>query len=243
MAGCKTTDIHYGTALDKTKKVILKEMGAEEFFYWEMKDEERLWELEIGDAKALALYRDSLRLSLGDRKYQEAIDKESAQNLDRSLIDNEKDGDRINTILTHSGSIGKIRKINHLESQILNYQITRYPMFSQPTEFHGFIAKNDKKGMIRVYFGASNTEWPPRPSVIIEELEKNENKDWRLISHLHNHYCKQDKDYVGILAPSLADAEYFKMLKERFDLPLAHITNGFHTVEIESKDFEKFESH
>ena len=116
-------------------------------------------------------------------------------------------------------------------------------MLSHPTEFHGFITKNEKEGKIRVYFGSSDTEWPPKPTVIIEELEKEINKGWELIGHLHNHYCKKDKNYVGILAPSLADAQYYKMLKERFRLAEVLITNGFHTVEIENKDFAKFESH
>ncbi len=54
---------------------------------------------------------------------------------------------------------------------------------------------------------------------------------------------KKDNNCIGILAPSLADAQYYKMLKERFKLERALITNGFNTVEIENKDFEKFESH
>ena len=46
------------------------------------------------------------------------------------------------------------------------------PTFSHPTEFHGFIAKNEKEGKVRIYFGSSNTEWPPHPNVIMEELER-----------------------------------------------------------------------
>jgi len=60
---------------------------------------------------------------------------------------------------------------------------------------------------------------------------------------IDNHYCKKDKQYVGILAPSLADAQYYKMLKERFNVDKTLITNGFHTVEIDNQDFTRFESH
>lgn len=241
--GCKDTKDHEINSIERVKKVILKEEGQEEFFFWELKDEKSLWEFELGEVEALKQYQDSLKLALGNQKYESAIKKESAQDLEKSLIGEEENGDKINALLIHSGSIGKIRKINYLESQILNYQIKRFPMFSHPTEFHGFITKNEKEGKIRVYFGSSNTEWPPKPTVIKEELEKEITKGWELIGHLHNHYCKKDKNYVGILAPSLADAQYYKMLKERFRLAEALITNGFHTVEIENKDFTKFESH
>jgi hypothetical protein len=116
-------------------------------------------------------------------------------------------------------------------------------MFSHPTEFHGFLAKNDQEKKIRVYFASSDTEWPPKPTVIIAALEKEMDRGWRLAGHLHNHYCKKVDDYIGILAPSLADAQYYKYLKEKFNIDKAFITNGFHTVEINKNDFEKLESH
>lgn len=182
-----------------------------------------------------------MKLELGVDKYELAIIKESSQNLEKSLIAHEKNGDRINALLVHSGEIGTIRAINHLESQILNYQIEKYPLFSRPTEFHGFIAEKEEK--IRVYFGASDTEWPPHPKIIIEALDKELKNGWKLKYHLHNHYCKKDQNYIGILAPSLADAQYYKMLKERFNVEKTLITNGFHTVVIKNADFTKFESH
>ncbi len=243
LLGCKDAKHHESNSIEKAKKVLLKKDGYEEFFYWELADEKSLWEFELGDVKALNQYQDSLKLELGNKIYESAIKKESIQNLEKSLIEKEENGDRINALLVHTGSIGKIRKINYLESQILNYQIKRFSMFSQPTEFHGFIAKNEEEGIIRVYFGSSNTEWPPKPAVIFEKLEIEISRGWKLKGHLHNHYCKKDKNYVGILAPSLADAQYYKMLKERFNLEEALITNGFNTVAIENKDFTKFESH
>ena len=243
LQGCKSAYVPEMNSIGNAKKVMLKAEGQEEFFYWELKDEEKLWGFESGEIEALNQYQDSLKLTLGIQKYESAIKKEFARNLEKSLIEEEENGDRINALLVHTGSIGEIRKMNYLESQILNYQISRFPMLSHPTEFHGFISRNEKEGKIRVYFGSSDTQWPPRPTVLIEELEKEVNKDWQLIGHLHNHYCKKEEDYVGILAPSLADAQYYKMLKERFGLVEALITNGFHTVAIENKDFEKFESH
>ena len=60
---------------------------------------------------------------------------------------------------------------------------------------------------------------------------------------MHNHYEDKETNYIGILAPSLADAQYYKMLSERFNISTALITNGFHTVEIDENQFDQFESH
>lgn len=242
LQGCKDANVHEVNSIEKNEKVLLKEEGQEEFFYWELKDEERLWGFEIGEVGALNQYRDTLKLELGHQKYESAINNESIQNLDKTFIE-EENGDRKNALLIHTGSVGKIRKINYLESQILNYQLNRFPLFSHPTEFHGFIIKNEKEHKIRVYFGSSDTEWPPKPTVIIEELEKVIHGDWELIGHLHNHYSRKDNNYIGILAPSLADAQYYKFLKDRYNIKRALITNGFHTVEIKSDHFKEFESH
>ncbi|NNC94211.1 MAG: hypothetical protein HKN92_01535 [Chitinophagales bacterium] len=231
------------TSFKKLEKVVLKTDGVEEFFYWEFQAEDFLWQKETGIANGIDLYCDTLNLILGEKRYQSAVERESVQNLDTALIRAEEDGDRINALLVHTGTIGRVREINFLEAQILNYQIEKYPLFSKPTEFHGFILNNEANRKLRVYIASSDTEWPPQPSVILNELDVELKKGWKLKFHLHNHYCKEDMDYVGILAPSLADAQYYKMLKEQFQLETALITNGFHTVEIDSQDFEKFESH
>lgn len=241
--GCNENTMQKIDLFDSAKKVILKENGQEQFLYWELKDDNSLWEFNLGDIDALMLYRDSLKLVLGDETFKSAVAKESDANLDKTLIEGEENGDRVNAILVHSGSIAQIRKVNYLESQILNYQINRFPMLGNPTEFHGFIIKNEELGLIRVYFGASDEGWPPRPTILIDEIKKEFENGWKLIRHLHNHYCAKKDNYLGILAPSLADAQYYKFLKEDFNLEKALITNGFHTVEIDSVDFEKFESH
>ena len=241
--GCIASNKLEMKSIEGVKKVILQKEGAEEFFYWEIEDEKGLWDFELGEVLALKAYKDSMRFALGEKLYDTEVKSESIQDLDTSLLEKVVNGDRINALLVHTGSVGKIRNINYLEAQILNYQIRRFPMFSKPTEFHAFIMRHADKEKIRVYFGASDTEWPPHPTVLIKEVKKEQSNGWTLIRHLHNHYCKKDKNYVGILAPSLADAQYFKMLKERFNVEKTLITNGINTVEIESNDFSDFESH
>jgi len=243
LIGCISNKVVRKITLQKTEKVVLKKEGPAEFFYWEMDNAKQLWKSELGAVTSLYKYRDSLKIELGGEGLKQAIKKEATQTLPKNQIEKEENGDAINALLVHTGTLGKIRSINFLEAQLLNYQVNRYPLLSHPTEFHGFIAMHEEAQKVRVYFASSDTEWSPKPQVIIEQLEKDLQKGWKLKYHLHNHYCKKDKNYIGILAPSLADAQYFKMLSERFNISKALITNGFHTVEIDHSEFYKFESH
>ncbi|UTW65478.1 hypothetical protein KFE94_12550 [bacterium SCSIO 12643] len=240
--GCDADTSMEDLLMKDVEKVMLSKEGPTEFFYFELKDRPEIWASNPDNIAAIQSYRDSVQHQLGSSKYAQTVHKESVQDLDSDRLKNAVNGDSINALLVHTGKIGSIRDMNFLESCLLNYQVSRFPLFSTPTEFHGFILSHKKTGIIRVYFGASDTEWPPQPRIILKELTELDH-NWKLIYHLHNHYCKEDGDYVGILAPSLADAQYFKMLKEQFSLEKAIITNGFHTVEIDSSDFEKFESH
>ncbi len=241
--GCQHHPKSGWNTLKKIEKVILKEDGQEQFFYWEMDNETRLQEFTLGEVKDLNEYRDSLKLILGSSIYEETIEKKSSQSLSKALLKEEQNGDRINALLVQTDSVGIIRPINFLEAQILNYQLSRFPLLGHPTEFHGFIARNEAENKLRIYFASSDQPWPPKAHIILDELDKEIEKGWRLIAHLHNHYSEAKDNFLGTLAPSLADAHYYKMLKEEFNVEKALITNGFHTVEIKSEEFVKFESH
>ncbi|MFZ6666201.1 hypothetical protein [Peijinzhouia sedimentorum] len=225
-------------------RIPLGNEGLAEFFYWEFDENENLWKPESKELDGIKVFRDSLKAKLGKTRFEKVIKKESTQHLDKELLlAQDGNGDKKNAILVHTGTIGYIRPINSLESQILNYQLVKYPLLSHPTEFHGFIAFNEVLKKYRVYFGASDQPWPPHPDLLLEQLRKDIENGWQLKYHLHNHYEPKSNDYLGILAPSMSDAQYFKMLLEEFKLEKALITNGFHTVEIESADFSKLESH
>jgi hypothetical protein len=240
---CNSSKTDAGFSINEQLKTPLGNEGLAEFFYWDFSENENLWELEIGEPVGIETFRDSLNLILGPQRFEKVINKESTQSLDKEKLLPEKDGDMRNALLVHTGSLGHIRPINTMEAQILNYQLVKYPLIRQPTEFHGFIAYNNEQQSYRVYFGASDQPWPPHPDLLIQQLNKDVKNGWRLKYHLHNHYEPESNDYLGILAPSMADAQYFIMLLEEYSLEKALITNGFHTVEIESDDFYKFESH
>lgn len=226
-------------SLLKTNPVVLEENGNELFQYWQIKNQKYLHENELGVVNALEAYKDSISQSIGSSVLQTMIKKERAQ-----LKDHGFPKDSLNNYdLIHNGYLGKIRNINFLEAELLNYQTSRFPMFSHPTEFHGFIVENDSLGLIRIYFGASDQPWPPKPKPIIEHLENALNNGWNLKSHLHNHYEPASENYVGVMAPSLADAHYFKVLNSRFSLSEALITNGFSTLVLEEENFDKLNSH
>jgi hypothetical protein len=212
------------------------------FQYWSLKNEPFLWESMLGEVRDLEIFKDSLEDVLGKESFIETIKKESSQQTSFDTLDSEN-GDLFNSKLVHAGSAGKIRPINFLEAELLNYQLARYPLLSHPTEFQGFLLFNESKDSVKVYFAASDQPWPPKPAVILESIEKDLKQGWTLEYHLHNHYEPKTNNYLGILAPSLADAQFFSFLSEDYGLDKALITNGFHTVEIESKEFPKFKSH
>ncbi len=240
--GCKSSN-PASFSLIKLDPTVLAENGTEVFQYWELDNDKTLWKFDPGEVQAIGVYRDSLKMVLGQERYEHAILKEASQNLKTDKQIEPENGDMINAQLVHSGSLGKIRAINLLEAQLLNYQLSKYPLLSHPTEFHGFIAEQDSLNRIRVYFAASDQPWPPKPNIIISELQKEMLNGWKLKYHLHNHYESSLKNYVGIMAPSLADAQYYKWLYEKFKIEKALITNGFNTVEIESEEFAEFISH
>lgn len=214
------------------------------FQYWEFPDESLWWENVLDIPVEIRNYRDSLGMILGTRGLREQIEQlTKSVGKDHMNPDTISDGDFKNRLIVLTGEAGHIRAMNHLEAQILGYQMNRYPLLSHPTEFHAFLLRNQETGKVKVYFAAADTPWPPKPGIIIELMEKDLAMGWKLSGHLHNHYEPAEDQYLGILAPSLADAHYFKMLRDEFALEKALITNGFHTVEIHAEDLNIFESH
>lgn len=228
--------------LEELPFVLLDSNGKEVFKYWEFGDEKEWWKYEVGSIEFIRSYRDTLKSHLGST-FTSLLEKERYQSSVKVPVEMNDDRDKMNLDHIQYGLLGTIREMNLLEAQLLNHQIRQYPLFSHPTEFHAFIAKHQEKGLIRVYFAASDQGYPPQPRIIISELEKEASKGWALYAHLHNHYGNKENGFFGKMGPSLADAQYFKMLKERFNIEKALITNGFTTVSIPASNFDSFESH
>lgn len=223
----------------QTSPIILKEDGPALFQYWELEQDQRLWQATLGNLPALEAYKDSLSQALGDSLLSLLIDREFHQSNPSGKPIRSLD----NYHLVHEGYIGTIQPISYLEAELLNYQLNRYPLFSHPTEFHGFILQNDSLGLVRIYFAASDQGWPPKATPLVEHMEPIIGKGWRLSHHIHNHYESSKDNYLGIMAPSLADAHYFKVLHARFDLEEARITNGFSTLLLSGEELASLNSH
>lgn len=233
--------IKINTTLKTLRPTVLEKKGVEIFQFWEFKNDPSLWNTNFVQPTSIKLYKDSVSKILGKETFQLILQELAFQDNSFKTVDT-KNGDSINAQLIHSKAIGKIRPINYLESQLLDYQISRYPLLSHPTEFHGFILFHDSLNLVRVYFAASDQPWPPKPNIILEAVKKDLTMGWTFNYHLHNHYEPKSNHYLGILAPSITDAQYFSFLSEEYNLKKAVITNGFHTVEIQSEDFSKLKS-
>jgi len=239
--------------LTQVDPIILEHNDTEWFQYWDIPNEDYLWQTDdLGEINALQAYRDSVQTDLGDA-FNEYLEAQAIQHPvsdtvlipdgthpDSLLAAKQGDGDRYNYDIIHYHGVGEVRPVNYLEAQILNYQLERYPLFSHPTEFHGFILENDSLDLVRVYYAASDAPWPPKPKSVVAAMERDLQNGWQLTIHLHNHYEPAEDGYLGTMAPSLADAQYFKVLAERFRVRAAHITNGFHTLVLLPETFGAF---
>ena len=177
MLSCGASEVDERISLLQANPHVIKTNGNELFQYWEVPTHKYLWEYELGEVKALEVYKDSISESISAQVLQNMIREERIQSRSNS---NHKDSLN-NYELIHNGYLGKIREINFIEAEILNYQASRFPMFSHPTEFHGFLIANDSLGLIRIYFAAGDQPWPPKATPIISHLENALSDGWYLM--------------------------------------------------------------
>jgi hypothetical protein len=241
ITSCDNNGDKQSVSLRLLPPVVLKKDGTEIHQYWEFTNSSDLWDTSFVQLPSLKLYRDSLENVLGADAFNLTLNSRSFQNASYQTV-NTNNGDSINAQLIHANALGKIRPINFLEAQLLDYQLNRYPLLSHPTEFHGFILFKDSLNLVKVYFAASDQPWPPKPAIILETIKKDLKQGWTVKFHLHNHYEPKSNHYLGILAPSMTDAQYYLFLSEDYHLEQSLITNGFHTVEIKQAEFQKLKT-
>lgn len=219
------------------KPLILEKKGNEVYLVWELNNDSFLWDTNFVSPEELKNYQDTLKEVLGIAKLDSTVKSRAYQNYNLE-IRKLQNGDSLNVQLVQSKKIGIIRKINFLEANLFAYQLNKYSLFSHPTEFHGIILLNEKLNLIRIYFAASDQLWPPKPKIILEAIQKDIQNGWSFLYHLHNHYEPAANNYIGILAPSMTDSQFYNFLNKDFGLENISITNGIHTVLINKKDFK-----
>lgn len=219
--------------------IVLHQEGPEIHQYWEFENNAGLWETDFQIPAAIQSFRDSLMMAIGSDSLEFMLKRERTQRAKGELSLDSLD----NWQIVHQGYAGKIRDINYLEAQILNYQLSRYPLLSHPTEFHGFIVQNSDSNLIRVYISASDTPFPPREHRVKDKVRELVKVGWELRFHLHNHYREPEENYLGAMGPSMADAHYYKNLHKSIGLEKALVTNGYTTCEMKPEELTIFNSH
>ncbi|MBT8219010.1 MAG: hypothetical protein KJP00_04265, partial [Bacteroidia bacterium] len=177
---CPQEPLEGKISLMELDPVVLETKGQEIYQYWQLDNQDYLWQSSIDNVSALEAYRDTLLTVLGEKALQSAVlAKSDLKTTNQAHLDTLMD-DFKNAELVLHGIIGEIQPIRYLEAEILNYQLNRYPLFSHPTEFHGFIATHDALNLVRIYFASSDQRWPPKPGIVIPELRKALNEGWKL---------------------------------------------------------------
>jgi len=138
-----------------------------------------------------------------------------------------------------SGQLGNIRPMNRLEGELLLLQLDR---FGKPYkgEFLAFVLR--KEGRLRIY-GYGTAKGTMKPGMLRRRLEADIADKWEYYANLHNHpfQFSDKKSSTGELVPSGdindGDVQYCLADAENNGLQRAAVTNGFHTIEITSKEF------
>lgn len=143
------------------------------------------------------------------------------------------------------GRLGRIRPVNRLEAAVLMLHQGR---FGQESEFEAFILKNSQ-GKVRVYYNGGPEMSPPSAPAVRRQVEADVSAGWRLAFHLHNHpffFSNPAGDFAGTTIPSggagFGDVSTYLKDAKALGLGGALITNGFHTLELGPKDFDRLAS-
>ncbi len=176
------------------------------------------------------------------KKYQNAV-KTKVNNLDQlALISRsypfEKAGDKQNLDLARLLLKKNLRPMTCEEGLLLDLQGSRIDLVATPTEFLAFILT--KANHKRLVYFTSNINGVRGLGIIHKTLEGFIDQGWVLEKNIHNHTLNiNESNYRGVLAPSTSDAFVYQMELKDLKLQTAVITNGFETLEIDSKNFGK----
>ena len=143
-----------------------------------------------------------------------------------------------------SGKAGVVRPIRCFESLFLAMQAERVGQLSKPTEFIvARLERQTKDGVeARVYFGASDTMFPPKSFYPFDAVKSDVEKGWSFKQMLHNHTVKQNKGKpaLGTPAPSTNDVQLSIALAKQMGLESVVITNGFYSAQIPTSALSKY---
>jgi hypothetical protein len=139
----------------------------------------------------------------------------------------------------------QFKPISCLEALLLEFQIQRNPkMASDPTEFLATYLQRD--GRLKVYYQTNDSIGISGLKKLTAWIAKDLTAGWKHIGNLHNHSffmeALESKQPQGVLAPSATDMKLFKEFRKTLGLEEVAITNGFDTIHIPAREFDRYRS-
>ena len=134
-----------------------------------------------------------------------------------------------------------IRPAGCFEKYLVGYQHARIDTFAAPTEFMAMVLRSADGARLRIYFYTINQDGIGRVGPVSEPALADVKQGWRVVLGMHTHVFHPGQPMLdGILAPSIADADFNANFAEESGMYSAWITNGIHTVRIPAEAFGLF---
>lgn len=241
-AGAQVQSLECATrtlALREVESVIQHQDGDELHQYWVLSNRQDLWGTVVPDHDELMRYRAQVHEIVPDTSPLGLIqaNRESFPWLER---DYPAEG-RINRLV--EAGVGTHRSMSCLETQLLAYQASRFPLYGQPSEIVALILQRmDTAGdLIKVYIAADGDATPPKPDYAVAAVESDVADGWRFVAVFHNHTFDHspDRGLFPVAAPSASDLQVSVALHERFGLESILVTDGFSTLELTADEFRE----
>ncbi|HSP78089.1 MAG TPA: hypothetical protein VLQ93_06145 [Myxococcaceae bacterium] len=156
-----------------------------------------------------------------------------------------------NSLALLVGKAGSLGPASCLEWRLFQRQARRFPMLERPTEFGAYVLRG--QGRIRVYLSGADRVGMKLRGEVSERVAADVARGFVPVAHLHNHPFLFDRepgdrmwttpetveDVGGTLAPSLADVNAYRQMREYFGLRGAWVTNGLDTGRFTAEDFDR----
>ncbi len=219
---------------------VVKEDGAAILQVWTVTESDVRTPTELPEDARLSEYRGVIEGAGADLRRPIADRPEPTNESERELWRREDQ----NVEVAYSGRAGVIRPIRCLDGLLFTYQHARYSQLSHPTEFIASIVRKrvDGEPVLKVYFGAGDTMFPPKGFYGFDQVEQDVAAGWEFLAVLHNHTIQQNDGApaLGVPAPSTSDVDLLRSLASEMGLQSAWVTNGFFTIEIPASAFEQY---
>ncbi len=216
---------------------LVRNAGAAVLQYWELEDRPVLYSPVLPDDPMYARFRAAIHAAKADIEHPIADAPVAKSDEERELWRKED----ANKALAYSGRGGEIRPIHCLEAALFAYQNARYSELTQPTELMASIVAKQVAGkrMLRVYFTAGDTMFPPKQLYAFPEVERDIAMGWEYLVMLHNHTVQKhgDQPALGVTVPSASDIQLLRHLAEDDKLQSGWVTNGVYTIEVPASAF------